>query len=52
MKTLKIFIDSLVQKWPTMSTEQKNKFCAALESGNILKLMTILKEVDNEDKAN
>ena len=52
MNKLYYFVDTLVKYWPFMTEEQKNEICRAIETGNVMKIIKILKEAENENKIN
>ena len=52
MNKLCYFVDTLVKYWPFMTKEQKNELCGAIETGNLIKIIKILKEAENENKIN
>lgn len=49
MKILKEFIDRVVKAWPNMTETQKNHFCDAMCTGNLVIIMKTLKEIENEN---
>jgi hypothetical protein len=54
MNKLYYFVETLVKYWPFMTEGQKNEICRAIETGNIIQIIKILKEAEiaNEDKTN